>query len=161
MSEELKVITKKDHERFLFPDGGYQDLPNETTGDCAVISQDDDPSMFNVVGGEAVQKTSDELAEMATRKNAELFKQTADGYIIILDDHMNAKAKECGYDDIKSAVTYADEPAVPKFQNEGKALRAWRSLCYAKGYEMFDEAKASGVIPTADEFIEALPELVL
>lgn len=76
--------------------------------------------------------------------------------------HMDAAAHVRGYDDIKSAVTYADEPAVPKFQAEGQAFRAWRSLCWAKCYELLDEFKA-GTRPlmTADEVIAALPELTL
>ena len=40
------------------------------------------------------------------------------------------------FDDIAEAVTYADEPAVPKFQMLGAALRAWRSLLW----EAFDAA---------------------
>lgn len=32
---------------------------------------------------------------------------------------LDEQARALGYDDVKSAVTYADEPAVPKFQQEG------------------------------------------
>lgn len=76
--------------------------------------------------------------------------------------HMDTAAHDRGYDDIKSAVTYADEPAVPKFQAEGQAFRAWRSMCWAKCYELLDEFQA-GTRPlmTADEVIAALPELTL
>lgn len=43
---------------------------------------------------------------------------------------LNLKAKSYGYDDIRTAVTYADEPSVPRFQQEGIAFRAWRSACW-------------------------------
>lgn len=41
--------------------------------------------------------------------------------------HLDATARGLGYDSIHAAATYADEPAVPRFQAEGRALRAWRS----------------------------------
>ena len=46
--------------------------------------------------------------------------------------YLDAGARLLGYDDIATAVSYADEPAVPEFQAEGKALREWRSLVWAK-----------------------------
>lgn len=76
--------------------------------------------------------------------------------------HMDAAARAAGYDDIKSAVTYAEEPAVPKFQQEGQAFRAWRSLCWAACYEvMADVQTGSRSVPTADELIADLPALPL
>ena len=44
---------------------------------------------------------------------------------LVTDD--GAKARELGYTNIFTAVTYADEAAVPQFQREGQALREWRS----------------------------------
>ena len=72
--------------------------------------------------------------------------------------HIDDQAQALGYDDIKAAVTYADEPAVPKFQAEGRALRAWRSLVW----ERFNAAVAgaqSGAapVPAAADIIAALP----
>lgn len=76
--------------------------------------------------------------------------------------HMDASAKAAGYDDIKSAVTYADEPAVLRFQAEGQAFRAWRSLCWAKCYEVQADVEAGNrQIPTEAQLIAELPELVL
>ena len=78
---------------------------------------------------------------------------------LAVQSHMDAVAKDLGYDDIKTAVTYADEPAVPKFQAEGQALRAWRSLVWAKCYELLDEVKSGtrGVM-TAEEVLAELPK---
>lgn len=76
--------------------------------------------------------------------------------------HMDAAAQAAGYDDIKSAVTYADEPSVSQFQTEGQQFRAWRSLCWAACYEVM-AAVAAGErdVPTADELIAELPALEL
>lgn len=76
--------------------------------------------------------------------------------------HMDAAAQGYGYDDIKAAVTYADEPAVPKFQSEGRAFRAWRSLVWAHAYGVLDAVQAGDrEQPTADELLAELPELVI
>lgn len=76
--------------------------------------------------------------------------------------HMDAAAKAAGYDDVKSAVTYAEEPAVPRFQQEGRAFRAWRSLVWAKCYELLDAVQAGTRPPmTAEQVIAELPALNL
>lgn len=79
-----------------------------------------------------------------------------------VQSHLDATAQSLGYDDIKTAVTYADEPAVPKFQAEGQALRAWRSLVWAKCYEMLEEVKSGNreVMDVAGVIAE-LPTLTL
>ena len=76
-----------------------------------------------------------------------------------VQSHLDATAQSLGYDDSKTAVTYADEPAVPKFQAEGQALRAWRSLVWTKCYELLDEVKSGtrGVM-TAEEVLAELPK---
>ncbi len=74
--------------------------------------------------------------------------------------HLNAAAHALGYDDIRAAVTYADEPAVPKFQAEGRAFRAWRSLVWAHCYQVLDDVQAGRrPIPTAADLIAELPAL--
>lgn len=75
---------------------------------------------------------------------------------------LDAAARARGYDDIRSAVTYADEPAVPKFQAEGQAFRAWRSLVWARCYEVLDEVESGArAVPTDSELISLLPGLVM
>jgi hypothetical protein len=50
--------------------------------------------------------------------------------------HIDAQAHALGYDNIESACTYASEPAVASFHDEGEAFRSWRSLvwefCYTQ-----------------------------
>jgi len=79
-----------------------------------------------------------------------------------VDAHLDDKAKEYGYDSIKTAVTYADEPIVQKFQEEGTAFRAWRSKVYAYVYEQLDLVQSGDRdMPTIDELIAELPDLVI
>ena len=76
--------------------------------------------------------------------------------------YMDGVAKGLSYDNIANAVTYAEEPSVPKFQAEGQALRAWRSLVWAKCYEILAEVEAgTRPIPSDSELIAALPALQL
>jgi hypothetical protein len=77
-------------------------------------------------------------------------------------DHLNAAAVAAGYDDISTAVSYAEEPAVPKFQNDGIAFRKWRSLVWAYAYEQLAKVLAGErEQPTVDEFLGELPVLEL
>lgn len=75
-----------------------------------------------------------------------------------VQEHLDAAAQGLGYDDIRSAVTYADEPAVAKFQAEGRALRAWRSEVWAACYDLLDRwSKGEIPEPTAADVLAALP----
>ncbi|WP_295537406.1 hypothetical protein [uncultured Pseudacidovorax sp.] len=75
-----------------------------------------------------------------------------------VQQHLDDSAKALGYDDIRSAVTYADEPAVPKFQAEGRALRAWRSEVWAACYALLARWTAGEVAePSAADVLAALP----
>ncbi|MEH6436705.1 hypothetical protein [Massilia sp. DD77] len=80
------------------------------------------------------------------------------GYEAAVDAHIHAVAQAFGYMSIISAISYADEPAVARFQQEGIALRRFRSECYAKCHEVLADVKA-GVRPqpTHAELIAELP----
>jgi hypothetical protein len=65
------------------------------------------------------------------------------------------------FDNIFTAVTYADEPAVARFQIQGAALRTWRSLVWAAGYEVMDAVLAGErPIPTEAELLAEMPAFV-
>ena len=73
---------------------------------------------------------------------------------------LDEQARALGYDDIKSAVTYAEEPAVPQFQQEGQAMRRLRSLAWARCYEILDEVQAGQrPILTEEELIAEMEAL--
>ena len=79
-----------------------------------------------------------------------------------IQGHLNAGAVAAGYDDVSTVVSYAEEPAVPKFQNDGIAFRKWRSLVWAYAYEQLDAVKSGErEQPTVDEFLLELPVLEL
>lgn len=83
-------------------------------------------------------------------------------YEAAVQRHMDNLAFAAGYDDIKTAVTYADEPAVAKFQQEGQAFRAWRSLCWAYCYEQLAAVQTNQrPQPTVEELLGELPTLLL
>ena len=76
--------------------------------------------------------------------------------------HMDALAQSMGYDNIFTAVTYADEPAESKFQTEGLAMRAWRSQVWASCYALMAQVEAgTHAIPTAAELIAQLPAFTM
>jgi hypothetical protein len=71
---------------------------------------------------------------------------------------LDATAQSMGYDDIRTAVTYADEPAVPRFRAEGTALRAWRSLTWSACYDILAAVEAgTRPVPTEAELLAELP----
>ncbi len=73
---------------------------------------------------------------------------------------LDEQAQALGYDDIRSAVTYADEPVVPKFQQEGQAMRRLRSLAWARYDEIMAQVQAEQrPIPTEDELIAEMEAL--
>lgn len=80
--------------------------------------------------------------------------------VSLVQSHLDAAAQALGYDTIANAITYAEEPAVAKFQNEGRALRAWRSLVWQRCYEIMAEIDAGDrSVPDDVELIAELPVL--
>ncbi|MGJ7527100.1 hypothetical protein [Variovorax sp. GB1P17] len=72
--------------------------------------------------------------------------------------HLDLTAAAHGYDDIRTAVTYADEPAVPRFQAQGRAFRAWRSLVWDFCYALQDKVTAGlAEEPTVEQLLPMLP----
>lgn len=93
---------------------------------------------------------------------AELIKR----YDGIVQSHLDSIARSFGYGDpnrpevspILHAISYAEEPAVERFMNEGKALRAWRSMVWVTAAGILNEVKAgTRAIPTEAELLAELP----
>ncbi|MFU2067732.1 hypothetical protein ACLQ9R_01515 [Bordetella hinzii] len=82
--------------------------------------------------------------------------------VALVQKYMDDAARALRYDSIANAITYADEPSAPKFQAEGLAFRAWRSLVWEKCYEILDEVQSGARgIPSDEELIGELPPLSL
>lgn len=96
----------------------------------------------------------------AEEKAAQALAAVQANYERAIQAHLDSAAQSRGYDSIATAVSYAEEPAVPKFQEDGKAFRAWRSLVWAYAYQELDKVKAGKrEIPTLDAFLAELPAL--
>ncbi|MGI4717199.1 MAG: hypothetical protein ACRYGO_07240 [Janthinobacterium lividum] len=81
-------------------------------------------------------------------------------YMTAVQQHMDARAVSFGYDNVISVITYAEEPAVARYQAEGQAFRAWRSACWLACEQMLAAVKAGErSAPTHAELIAELPEL--
>jgi hypothetical protein len=75
---------------------------------------------------------------------------------------MDSKAQAYHYDNLTTAVTYAEEPSVPKFQEEGQAFRSWRSTVWATAYSILAEVQAgTRSFPTVSEVPSLLPPFPL
>lgn len=71
-------------------------------------------------------------------------------------------ASQYGYDNIYTAISYADEPAVLKFQDEGKAFRKWRSLLWEQANSIKqDVMNGLREVPSIDNLIQELPKLTI
>lgn len=78
-----------------------------------------------------------------------------------VQSHLDASARARGYESIYTCATYADEPAVARFQAEGQAARAWRSLVWAACYAALDDVLAGRREPlTPSQMVAELPPLV-
>jgi phosphoglycolate phosphatase-like HAD superfamily hydrolase len=99
--------------------------------------------------------------EMTAKQLADIEAQAKKAAIdLAIQQHLDKSARAMGYDDIKSAVTYADEPAVPLFQQQGRAFRAWRSLVWAAAAEIEAAVKSgSRPFPEVEEVLAELPAL--
>lgn len=103
--------------------------------------------------------TPEEVAELEARAVLSI-EELAAQYSIAVQAHLDRTARRYGYDSIANAVTYAEEPAVPRFQAEGRALRAWRSLVWKACYELLDKVRAGSVpVPALDHVLSELPVL--
>ncbi len=117
---------------------------------------------------EAIPPATTDDAEAATARElpAELpppsLEQRLTALQAAVQDYLDAMARSLGYDDIRTAVTYAEEPAVPKFQAEARALRAWRSHVWLACHQLLDRVRAAEAEePTPETLVALLPKLTL
>lgn len=108
-----------------------------------------------VGGGELVQGAP---APGPGAPAASAIDELAAQYLVAVQAELDRVARGYGYDNMTAAVTYAEEPAVPRFQAEGQALRAWRSLVWEACYAMLAAVRAGDLaVPTEAEVLAALP----
>lgn len=72
-----------------------------------------------------------------------------------LQAYMDAQAKDRGYDDLKTAITYRGDPN-PRFAAEAEGFFLWRSAIWTTAYEMLGR----GEIPESiEDAIALMPTL--
>lgn len=82
-------------------------------------------------------------------------------YTALIQSILDGEAQKLGYDNCLSVCSYVDT-GVSKFDDESKAFRLWRSVVWAKGYELLEEVQAGErEIPTEEELVELLPKLTI
>lgn len=88
-------------------------------------------------------------------------KQLQSHMTAVIQNALDEEAKKLGYDNCLSVCSYIDT-GVAKFDDEGIAFRAWRSVVWAKGYEILDEVvSGKREIPTEEELLNVLPTLTV
>lgn len=114
----------------------------------------DDPAFRDLLPLGSVQITD---AEAAATRRPDPSEVIAD-YTGAIQRHIDAVAQSWGYDSVYTAATYADEPAAPEFQREGRALRAWRSRVWAAARQTLADVQGGKTpLPTVADLIASLP----
>lgn len=99
--------------------------------------------------------------EMAARAAAAQVKVTAT-FEQAVQAQLDKAARDRGYDSLATVISYAEEPAVPRFQADGQAFRKWRSLVWDYAHSVLNAVLAGEQAqPELDEFLESLPALEL
>lgn len=114
----------------------------------------DDPAFLSLLPQGSVAVTDAEV-EAARRPDPA---EVVNDYTAAIQNHLDGVAQSWGYDNIYTAVTYADEPAVKAFADEGKALRAWRSRVWAAARQTLADVQGGKTpLPSVDDLIASLP----
>lgn len=76
-----------------------------------------------------------------------------------VQNFMDVKVQERGYDSILSACSYVNT-GIERFDREGEICRVWRSAVWNKCYEILADVQSGKIgIPTEEDLIEMLPKL--
>ncbi len=110
---------------------------------------------------ERIKREQEEIERLAKMSQAEKELMIQQQLTQAVQNVLDAQAQELNYDSCLSVCSYVDT-GVQKFDDEGRAFRAWRSAVWAKGYEILAEVQAgTRAIPTEEELLTMLPELVI
>ena len=151
----LTLNYKGDHERTLTViSASYADKENKA---LSVHTQESGHVLLSLAKHPEILE---QLSEISIAPFALTIEEKINIFETAVQKHLDQAANAAGYDDIKTAVTYADEPSVAKFQNEGKAFREWRSLVWEYCYDRLEAIQAGHESePTVSELIAELPVL--
>ena len=147
-------------QEYLYPEGSLPvdaiQITDEQHNDFLNKQATGENSSFDIVDGKWVYTAPPPptAEEQASAIQNEL--------VAAIQHFMDEKAQSKGYDNVLSAVTYADEPSMPTFQHDGIAFRAWRSQVWAYCYAQLAAVKTgTRAVPTSEQLISELPALTL
>jgi len=129
-------------------------LPN----DAVEISDADYQALLNAQAQGQVITGGADGKPLATARAAPTPAQVAAALSAAVQRHLDSTARVLGYDNILAAISYANEPAEPKFQADGMALRAWRSTVWAAANVVLNAVSVGGVAPDAADLVASLPK---
>lgn len=134
------------------------DINTDIPEDVVEISYEQWQSLLNSQSAGKLITTGEDGGPVAVNPPPPTKEETQARMVILVQARLEDAAKAMGYDSILSACSYADEPAVTKFQNEGKLLRAWRSLTWEKCNQIVAQVNAGTLqIPSESELFNMLP----
>lgn len=109
---------------------------------------------FNIATDQTV-----ELPDLPPAPEATTPEQLQARYTALLDAHIDAKARERGYDNRVTCALRAGYPG--PFQAEGQAFAPWMDACYATGQQVLADVTAGArQLPTVEAFLAELPPIV-
>lgn len=136
-------------------ENGDSELGANKKWGAEVLTLDSDRKVV-IVTHKQVNMTNAEKAE----RDAAVQAQTTALFEQAVQEKMEAAAHDRGYDSLFTAISYADEPAVPRFQADGQAFRRWRSLVWDYAHtEMNAVLAGEKSQPELDAFLASLPVL--
>lgn len=99
-------------------------------------------------------------AETAAANQAAEVVRLMGSYEGVIQNHLDDAAKVDNYDSIMTAISYASEPIVEKFQKDGIRYRKWRSLVWDYTYKQLAlVVGGQRTMPTQAEFLDEIPAL--
>ena len=113
---------------------------------------------YNLTAGKVVD--SWQVVPLTAGEQAEIVRQIRAELGQAVKAHLDAVVQLRDYDSIVSACTYATS-ARPDYQADGQACVNWRDAVWPYAYAVWDDVQAGNrSIPTAEELIAELPELI-
>ncbi|MFM9902126.1 MAG: hypothetical protein ACKVOT_14035 [Polaromonas sp.] len=146
MPTDAVAISDKQHQALLIGQGKGQPIIIDSAGLPALAQASPGPD-HDWFAGQWTLNMERQIARIKERLSA------------AVQAHMEAKAKQLGYDSLLSAISYADEASAPQFQKEGQALRAWRSSVWACCVDLISQVERGRPVPTDEELIALLPQV--
>jgi len=163
--ETLAVIDRNQLQE-AFPDTSFPpDLTSDTLSDFGYVVLEFDPTPDVGLGEQVVAGELRRDGDRVIRGWAIVPPTQAELSSIFeraVQDKLDGAARDRGYDSLATAISYADEPAVPRFQADGQAFRRWRSLVWDYAHAELKAVLANQKPqPELDAFIASLPPLEL